>query len=169
MPRGRSSADDALVDPRTRPLAVIVSADCDLEWDYQRRRGLGSPDKELDTTILAEVFDAAYLWNRWSAEPPNARRRRLDDIDKHQEPRYHRMPSIPPLVTPSALPVELDTLWVEPKLFIDFKRVFALPTEEIYYQLRRGWAKRAGTLVPPFVHHMTQRCYDYLGRIGVDE
>ena len=154
---GRSYPNKPRVFARKHPLAVILTADCDLDLDFKWRRGQPlTIDKELGHVLLADVNDEAFFYAKWGATPDT--RNRLAAMAKQQEERYHRLPSSPPT---------LGT-YAEAKLFVDFKSTFSLPTGEVYYQVRRRFAQRMEHLIPPHVHYLTQRGFFFIGRIGVE-
>jgi hypothetical protein len=144
-------------------MVVVVSADCDLHWDYLRRRGKGGTlQKELRQVLVCEVLDEATLEAaHFQGMDSKDRRKLLQRIRKYQEPRYHYLSG--------AHVGRGQNATFQEELFVDFKLAFTVPTAEYYFQSRRSFVKRRALLVPPHVHHLTQRCYNFLGRIGVDE
>lgn len=163
-PMGRESHDETEIRVRRipHPLVMVLSADCDLYWDHQLRSGRGgTPQKELSHTLLCESYDEARLEEIWINQDRMSgtdRRRLFERIRTHQAPRYHYLPR-----------AMVGRHQTTEELFVDFKRSFTIATGDMYYQIRRRLARRIGFLIPPYVHHLAQRCYYYLGRIGVDE
>ncbi len=54
-----------------------------------------------------------------------------------------------------------------PELAADFKRLLAVPTDELYAQLTNGIVHRRTVLVERYVFNVMQRFYSFQGRVGV--
>lgn len=44
--------------PRVHPHAIIVSQDCDLDWDYTARQNQDKPYKLLNSILFCELYTA---------------------------------------------------------------------------------------------------------------
>lgn len=139
------------VDERVRPYSVVLNQDCDLLQDYNARNsGKGAP-------IESMLF---YI-----AEPADDMRGKIDgDIWKrviqNNNDRYHFL---------SVVAAECDLIKVGlPKLIIDFKSFFTLPTEEVYRQCVKD-AQRRTRLEMPYREHLQNRAAFYFQRIVLPE
>lgn len=144
--RSMASEEGPIVDTKTHPYALIVSQDCDLDWDFKARRGETSEDKLVPNILFCEVTTAAGLRGRSGINSDIWKR-----IKDNKDERYHFLQQIKP---------DEDAL-VEglPELGIDFKRFFAVSTEAVYYQLTGGMKRRCRLLSPYLEHFSTRFCY----------
>lgn len=154
----RERAKKVLFDRVVHTLVVVMSADCDLYWDYARRynKRQATDKKLLSHVLLADVSDEQRFREALGQQARNT----IEAAEKDQDPRYHCLSNVPLHFGP------------EPsltRLFVDFKSAFSIRSQELYRQIRTGKIRRHCCVVPPYVHHMTQRGFNYLGRIGVDD
>jgi hypothetical protein len=136
-----------------QPYVVVLTQDCDLLQDYERRQSGESG------TLNGILF--------YEAQPtPDARlgMPRGGDIWKrvynNKDERYHYLEKVP---------ANCDCLGQGlPDLVIDFKRCFTLDIPEIYRQLSAGErARRRTRLETPYREHLQARVAFYLQRVGI--
>ena len=80
-------------------------------------------------------------------------------IRQNQDERYHKLDASPYRIAP----------WfgILPDFYIDFKKTFALPTEQVYSALGAGYIRRVATVPHTYIHHLMQRFFGFLSRVGV--
>ena len=81
-------------------------------------------------------------------------------VRQNQDERYHRIP--PEETTPLG-----DTGL--PALFLDFKRMFSIPTEFLYSSLTTGGVERRGVIPAIWVHSLIHRYFAFHSRVGVPD
>jgi len=163
-------SSDASIQYRSvrHPLVMVMNPDCDLEWDFQSR----FPDESTQSTytpapeaskpnvlishvLLCDVYEKGNIINR---VPPG--RDIWKRIEQNQDERYHHFP---PASVCNSLREDL------PDLFLDFKKVFGLPTESLYGGLRIHAVSRIALVPPIYIHDLTHRFYGFLSRVGLPE
>lgn len=136
----------------THPYAVIVSQDCDLEWDWIARDRNKMPGKRM-VGILFCV-----------AEPSSVAVQRLnykqhDYVKTNREERFQLLQRVE---------AESDLLGVGvPELIVDFKRYFSLPADEVYERLKIGELERRCRLNGPYLQHFTNRFCFFQNRVAL--
>ncbi len=120
---------------RTTPLihrfAVILSQDCDLEWDFASRNS-GDPEsnpKNLPNVLFCELSEAAALRNQ-----AGLKSNQWSKVKQNNDPRFQFL---------EGCPTELDADKSGFRdLAIDFKRYFTLPTTFVYSELQTTAKRR---------------------------
>jgi hypothetical protein len=141
----------AAVEFMQHPFAIVVSQDCDLDWDHrQRAAGDGKTDKLLPNVMLCEVHDAASNTSNSSLWGP---------IRTNKNERFQFLQA----------PSWLEDLAREkfPELLVDFKRYFSVPTAELYARIHAGQTKRRCVLRQPFREHFSNRFFGFQMRIAL--
>jgi len=130
------------------PFAIVISQDCDLDWDYQKIRSdppgdtTGTGTKEVPHVLFAEAVTAkdakatvrtSEFWKR---------------VKQNKDERYQFLQSVTP-----EQDAEAEGL---PELVLDFKRYFTIPTAVVYQQINKS-AKRRSRLVSPYLEHLCLR------------
>lgn len=139
------------------PFVIVVSQDCDLDWDFKARTNEAAPRKFIPNVLFCEVSDVETF--RGTGEI-NAKR--FEQFRSNRDMRYHVLARVP-----QACDVQGDGT-VE--LAVDFKRYFTLPTDDIYRQLLLGdriGVQRRTVLRPPFRESLCQRFYYFQSRIAL--
>lgn len=137
------------------PWAIILSPDCDLEWDFEARRGHAQAEtKQVSHILLCDLEDESQI--RAVRVKGNEQFRWAKG---NRDERYHYLPQ-------SRITASQDEL---AEYFIDFKRVFSLPTEYLLSVLNIGLVTRHGYLRPPWVQHLADRFTYFLGRVGLPD
>jgi len=146
---------------------IILTQECDLQWDFAARftstesKSDYSPQaKEIDTDrscvshiVMCDVYEEAtirsYLikgseiWNR-----------------------------LPPHLVSEQTAEEGDNTYAEvaySDLFIDFKRALALPTRQLYEGLSHSLIPRHGIVPPIYLHDLLHRAHGYWSRVALPE
>lgn len=146
--------DEPIVDPIRHPFAIILTQDCDLDWDHKARNGATAADKLIPNILFCEITTAKSLKGRSDMNSDLWNR-----VKKNKDERYQFLQKIDP--KQDALGLGL------PELGIDFKRYFTIPTEEAYQRLIVGEAKRRCRLVSPFLEHLSTRFCYYQFRVAL--
>lgn len=144
-----------MVDQEDHPLAVILSQDCDLDWDFQSRHSdslTTSGQKLLANVLLADLISVEELRNRGVNSAIWSR------IRDNKDERYQ-------FLRASNADEDLQHAGV-PEGVIDFKRFFSLRPEEIYFQLEHS-AHRRSRLLSPYVEHLSVRFFNFHARIAL--
>lgn len=149
---------------------VAMSAACDLDWDFKARFAGGdiqepnadpfeteTNPKVLPYLLLCEAVEESAIRAGLDA---GTKAKALDRIKTIQDERYHYLPTAP---------VGEEGSGSLPDLYLDFKKVVAVPTGSLYEGIRRGNINRIGVLPVWHVHSLVQRFYAFLSRIGVPD
>lgn len=145
------SPHSVAVDFMRHPLAIVVSQDCDLDWDYRERTSAeGKKDKLLPNVLLCEVHEAASNTSPSGLWSP---------IRMNKNERYQFLQA----------PSWLEDLGREdlPELLVDFKRYFSVPTAELYARVVAGQTRRRCVLRQPFREHFANRFYGFQMRVAL--
>jgi len=144
------------VDAVTHPFAVVMTQDCDLDWDFKARHGeKPSQHKLVPSVLFCEVHEAATVRHMeginstiWAG------------IKKNKNARYQFLEKVA---------AEEDAFGQGlPEMTVDFKRFFTIPTDEAYYRITSE-ARRRCKLVDPYLQHFVQRFYHFQLRIALPE
>ncbi len=153
--------------PLRHPLVVVLTADCDLEHDSSAR-SQDRPDdarelirREYETpalipyVLLCDAFLEGQIRGRAGASDLWRR------IKQNQDERYHRLAAAPYGFAP----------WFGklPDLYLDFKKMLALPTEQLYDGVTTGGIRRVAAVPPVYVHRLMHRFFGFLSRVGVPD
>lgn len=142
------------------PYAIIVTQDCDLDWDYDARNntqeGKSKSHKLLNSILLCEVDTARSIKDDKDRQINSVE---WNYIKTNRHERYHFFQAIT-----SKLDLEQDGL---PELTLDFKRVFGIDADNLYYQVKNGIAKRRCILVSPYLEHFSTRYHFFHQRVAL--
>jgi hypothetical protein len=148
--------EEISLDSETQPIAIVVSQDCDLEWDFrERQKAAPVLHKLLPSILFSEVMVADELRGRNRIDSDLWRR-----VRDNKDERYHFLRAVQREADAMA-----DGL---PDLAVDFKRYFTIPTEEVYAQLR-GDARRRTRLLSPYLEHFCSRFTYFQQRVALPE
>jgi hypothetical protein len=143
-------------DPVLHPYSIVVTQDCDLDWDYRARQTQNSqPSKLLNSVILCEISTAREL--RDTADDMNSSAWKL--VVSHRHERYYFFEKIPP-----SLETEQKGL---PELTADFKKIFGIDGATLYHQIELGKVKRRAVLANPYLEHFSRRYHNFHGRVAL--
>lgn len=140
--------------PVSHPYTIIVSQDCDLEQDYRARTGQIPDDKLVTHVLVCALFTQDEFRNRSRIGSDLWKR-----VRQNQDERYHYLIEATIRDTENNLP----------ELIADFKTVFSLPTEFVYWLLSTEQATRRGALCSPYLEDFMHRLYSFLGRVATPE
>ena len=134
-------------------------------WDYEMRFDASG---DLEDKRMTEAHPSAVrhvlLCDLVSYDEMRPRFEDARDVwtrvDRNQDERYHHL--LPSDVGSQGTLVLHD-------LFMDFKRVFSIPTERLYEGLLSGEIGCVATLVESNMHDVIHRFYGFLSRIAVEE
>ena len=135
------------------PLSIILSQGCELEQDYRSRSGEKvNADKRIPCVLLCEVIHASEFRARSNST------QMLTRMSQNNDERYHFFQEIEPVVD-----AEGEGL---PELGVDFKRLFAIRTDELYWRLDAKEARRRCALQSPYLEHFCRRFANFLSRVA---
>lgn len=147
--------DKPVVNIQLHPYAIIVSQDCDLDWDYRARSGAkASESKLIPNMLLCEVETAQAL-----SESPGVDARIWRAIQRNNDQRYQFFQAV-------AKDHDRENEGL-PELAADFKRYFTVPTDALYFQVSNWATKRRCILRSPYLEHMCRRFFNYQSRIAL--
>ncbi len=141
--------------PVLHPYAIVVTQDCDLDWDY-KARGISnsSSAKLLNSVVLCEIGTAEAIR---SIDGMN--RKEWELVVAHRHERFYFFEKILPQCE-----VKQEGL---PELTADFKKVFSIHAATLYRQIELGIVKRRTVLANPYLEHFSRRYYNFHGRVGL--
>jgi hypothetical protein len=143
------------LDRIDHPYSIVVSQDCDLEWDYKARQEEAPEGKLLAHVLFCALFSKDEL-RRDRGKLTNELFRR---VERNQDERYHHLAAAPISETGKSIP----------ELFADFKTTFSLPVEFVYWSISTSQVIRRGPLVSPYLEDFMHRLYSFLGRVATPE
>jgi hypothetical protein len=143
-------------------LAIILTQDCDLEHDFQRREGVVASggaidrldDKLLPCVLLCEVAAWKTIDDAIRSQGSTIRER----FRKNLLERYQYLRDV--ASGEDATRVGLGAMGV------DFKRYFAIPTAELYAQLNTGCVRRC-RLGAQYLEHFSNRFSYHFSRVAL--
>lgn len=155
------------VVPIHHPYMIIMTADCDLDWDFKARFAnqevVESYDDEvilqqeamaaiIPHILLCEVYDSTAVRARVPAS--NLWKR----IRQNQDERYHYF---------EAASIGESMSEQLPDICLDFKKTLALPTQSLYNGICARGIKRFAVVPPIYIHDLMHRFYGFLSRVGL--
>lgn len=140
--------------PIIHPYAIVVTQDCDLDWDYKAREDNDNPAKLLNSIVLCEIDTAAAIR---STDGMNSKEWGL--IEAHRHEKFYFFEKVSP-----ECEAESEGL---PELTADFKRVFGISSETLYRQIELGMVKRRTLLASPYLEHFSRRYHSFHGRVAL--
>ncbi|HUY35278.1 MAG TPA: hypothetical protein VMV69_21215 [Pirellulales bacterium] len=149
----------SVIQHKSHPFAIVVSQDCELDWDFKARNRITIDGKEvgrektIPNVLFCEVWTADAL--RGSN---NINSTMWSKIKTNRDERYHFLEKIDPTTDRQALGL--------PELGIDFKRYFTIPTDEAYARVNTE-AKRRCRLVSPYLEHFSGRFFYFQSRVAL--
>jgi hypothetical protein len=146
---------------------VVMSPDCDLDWDFKARFiDPESQERLVPTTntpdegkVVTHVL-LAKLYTRDRIRPRITTRTFWERIEENIDPRYHRLPSAP---------IGDNQINPLPDLYIDFKKALAVPTTSLYDGFRVRGIKRIALIPNVYIHHLMHRYYGFLSRVALPD
>ena len=161
-----AGAGDVELEEKLHPFALVLTQDCDLDWDFKARgspQQQSEPDEKAKNRRQAKLVPNILLCELITTEvlrPLLAGGDILRRIRGNLDERYHCLPQIDP---------EIDLAGKGlPELVADFKRIFSIPTDELYLRLTSGLKRRA-ILQSPYLQHLSSRFGYYCLRVAIPE
>ena len=158
----RSITEEPEIEEKFHPQAIVLSQDCDLYWDFTARNELEG-QRRLEHKIMPNVLFGELIPEedlrgklRESRMGSDIWRRVVRNMDE----RYHYLPQIRPEEDRAGQGLSA--------LVVDFKRVFAILTEELYIRLQGGTRWRT-CIQGPFLQHLSSRFGYYCLRVALPE
>ena len=145
--------------------AIVVTPECDLDWDFKAQQGNESQGKLISNILLCTVIFASDLARRINNDRPLSKRFETrtpwERTRQNKEERYHFLEEIDP---------NLDLQGQGTRsLGIDFKEFFTLPTDFLYSSIAAGLTQRRSVLLQPYNDHLNSRFAHFQSRIGLPE
>lgn len=141
---------------KVHPFAVVVSQDCDLDWDWKARNCDDNPGKLMSGVLFCVAGPADGVVSEMGFG-----REQRNYIKTNREERYQFL---------QKANHKLDLLdQGMPELVVDFKRYFSLPADEVYARLEIEQLKRRCRLNGPYLQHLISRFFYYQYRIALPE
>jgi hypothetical protein len=139
------------------PYAIVITQDCDLDWDYHSRNSEEiKKSKLLNSIILCEVGTAEESRNN---SDNNLNRKEWELVAAHRHERFYFFEKIP-------VESELEKIGL-PELTADFKKVFGVNSADLYRQIELDKAKRRAVLSSPYLEHFSRRYNSFHGRVAL--
>ena len=164
LPRGMDGLEFGEI---VHPYAVVLTQECDLDWDFKARstetieRCRNSKDEENKRQL--KLAHDILLCEAFLEEEMRPKIRGSDiwkRIMGNQDERYHRIREVSP---------DLDLRGEGvPAIILDFKRMFTIPTEELYQRIALGLGRRARLQVP-WVQDLGNRSGYYNQRVALPD
>ena len=139
------------------PLAIILSADCDLTQDHNAREAASpAPEKLLRNVFFCDVMTSDELKASGGVNSTL-----FASIKNNKNERYQYLAEVP-------ADKDLQGVGFGSCLGMDFKQFFCVSTDHLLKQLRpEGRAKRRCRLEYPFAQHLAQRFFSFHVRVGL--
>lgn len=145
---------------------VVVTSECDLIGDYAVRIAIGNGDltederAKLEARLLAhillcEVFEESEIKEQLPKGSDLWR-----NVRTNQNIRFH--------MVPEATIAEIEE-GANPAFFLDFKRMFSVPTRFLYTSLRCDEVERRGVMPSPWIDSLIDRLFHFHGRVCVPD
>jgi hypothetical protein len=149
---GRLRAGEIVVDQIMHPYVIVLSQDCDLDQDFQRRSA-GQQDDLLASVTFCAMAPADDDFRKDIGLNGKEWKR----FRQNQDPRRHYLRDVP-----GADDVIGEGL---PELAIDFRQYFSLPTDLAYFAVES--AQRRCRLEQPYAEHLNNRFSWHMSRVAL--
>ena len=149
-------ASPPVVDYTRHEYAVVVSQDCDLDWDWNARMSGDKQDKLLSGILFCEAKPADRL-----AYERGYNRRERNLLRQNRDERYQFLQKVD-------FESDLQENGV-PELVVDFKRYFSLSAEEADFRLENKELQRRCLFEYPYLQHLITRFWNFQGRVALPE
>jgi hypothetical protein len=145
-------------DEVDHPFAVVLTQECDLDWDFKARTE--EPDegkrrlKLVPNILLCELFPESVIRPKIKGSDIWKR------IINNQDERYHQISAVSP-----GFDCKGEGL---PILVADFKHIFTIHTDELYHRLNLDLRRRV-LIEMPFVQDLSNRFTNYCDRVALPD
>ncbi len=154
----KASPGEIEIDELNLPYAIVMSQDCDLEWDFKNREEAATVkhDKYLRTILIcpayiAEDFKVGKHLESIGLKMENWSTDKYKLIKQQNNARFHFL--------------EKDQALQVPDLVVDFKHYYAIPRDTLFKMY--GAEHYLVTINQLFRECLSQRFSNYLSRIGL--
>jgi hypothetical protein len=139
--------------------ALIVSQDCELDWDFKARNHVQFEGQEvsLEKVVPNVLFGRVVLADALRGDIKKTEFWKR--IQQNKDERYHFLEKV-------AAECDLQQTGV-PELSIDFKQYFTIPTDEIYARIAIGEVQRRCRLTDPYLQHLSTRFFYFQNRVAL--
>jgi hypothetical protein len=139
------------------PYAVVMTQDCDLQWDYATRKNIINHDKYLPTILICPAYLAESLragthlnelgqtMHKWNSD-------KFKDIKKQNNDRFHFL--------------ESNSNMQIAELVVDFKHYYTISRDVFYHVYHEKYLASLNQL---YREYLSQRFVNYLCRIGLPD
>jgi len=151
-------AEELTFERVIHPYAIIITQDCDLDFDYKARFVSETQvSKRLNSIILCEIATAKEVRDIEDKNVMN--RKEWDLVKSHRHERFYFFEKTLP-----EYELEQEGL---PELTADFKKIFGIDAATLYRQIELGIVKRRTVLASPYLEHFSRRYYSFHGRVAL--
>jgi hypothetical protein len=166
-PRRIPAESDVVVRSTLLDLVILLSPDCDLTWDYEMRfvdfwdeqeHPIIDPSahsRSVDQVLMCRLHSYGEIRPRFQSEGDVWGR-----VAGNQDERYHHLDGAP-VGDGSGLYLH--------GLFIDFKKVMSMPTDQLYDGVLAGDIERVALLPAYYIHDLIHRFYGFLSRVALPD
>ena len=136
------------------PYCVVLSQECDLDWDFTARaKGDQSSAKLLNNVLCCTAAEEDDIRKSKGLKSDIWRR-----VKNNKDERFHYLEECPSVVDATGIGV--------PPLVLDFKGYFTIQTTEIYEQLQKDSVQRC-RLTTPYSEHLSLRFAYFQARVAL--
>ena len=165
---GTEDNPEVVLESISHPLTVVFTPDCDLMQDFAARfpeqfefpaermeqMFRETPEKYLISHILlCDAFDQGQI--REDVAGADIFKR----IKRNHDDRYHHLVG--------TLQAQDDEKEID--IYLDFKTMFSLPTDQVYSAINERNEMRLTTVPPIYVHDLIHRFYGFQSRVGLPD
>jgi len=151
-------SEEMSFEPIIHPYAIVITQDCDLDWDHRARQsGDAQLSKLLNSVILCEIATAREVRDIADKNVMNSGEWNLVKSQRHE--RFYFFEKIP-------VECELEQVGL-PELTADFKKIFGINAAILYRQMELGITKRRAILSSPYLEHFSRRYNSFHGRVAL--
>lgn len=151
-------SEEMSFEPIIHPYAIVITQDCDLDWDHRARQsGDAQLSKLLNSVILCEIATAREVRDIADKNVMNSGEWNLVKSQRHE--RFYFFEKIP-------VECELEQVGL-PELTADFKKIFGINAAILYRQMEIGITKRRAILSSPYLEHFSRRYNSFHGRVAL--
>ncbi len=142
------------------PRVIVITPDCDLLSDYSTRKNPPSNKRQRQGRLLYHIQLCDVFAEAEIRSDRNLNSNLWSRVRGNQDERYHTLPSVDERNSEDAN---------HPAYFLDFKRMFTMPTELLYSLLDSEKEQRLGVVPPVWIHQLIQRYFAFHSRVGVPD
>jgi len=141
--------------PVNHDFAVVMTQDCDLLRDFNRRHQ--GKSESQPNILLCDAYYAASLRAKVQEDTPLSSKE-WKVVTQNSSERFQYLQRVEPVMD-----MQREGL---PPLAMDFRNYFTVPTEELYHRLIPTIRRRA-RLNTPYVEHLAQRFFKFHARVAL--